>query len=90
MIISMIKPTIFALALTIANCQMPLRNSSAETIAPSEVYVVDGDSIRVHDRSIRLVGFKRAGDLARGLPSRTSTRNQSHTPPARARARRQA
>jgi endonuclease YncB( thermonuclease family) len=56
-----IKQTIpsLALALTITSCQMPLRSSNAEPIASSEIYVIDGDTIRVHDQppNVRLVGF---------------------------------
>jgi micrococcal nuclease len=50
----MITKTLMLVALAITGCQMPLY---AEPITPSEVYVVDGDSIRIHDRSVRLVGF---------------------------------
>src|SRR5690242_10695280 len=48
-----------ALALTITSCQMPLRSSNAEPIASSEIYVIDGDTVRVHDQppNVRLVGF---------------------------------
>jgi len=46
----MIKKTLILAALA-------LLSAFAEPITPSEIQIVDGDSVRIHNQSIRLVGF---------------------------------